>query len=99
MKAVNYKKVVPKPYFEINMGVSNREFYSTFSIIIDVLERFDEHDDPTQKCDHKGDLERIIVWHNDEIKTELAKEFNILGIEDKLNMDWHFVNSPMNGGF
>ena len=99
MKAVNYKKVVPKPYFEINMGVSNREFYSTLSIIREVLERFNDDEDPTQKCDYEGDLERIIVWHDDEIKIALAKEFNIFGIEDKLDVDWHFVNSSTNGGF
>lgn len=79
MKPKESKVVIPKPYFKIVFGCTNRAFYNVKDDLINIADSIDMelHDGYiTEYCDYEGDLEEIKIWRETyEERGVLSKKF------------------------
>ena len=72
IKAKEIKKITPDPYYKISFECSNRRFYEVRNKLWELWEKSGINDDfnnghYSEECDYEGDLEKIIIYNNEEI--------------------------------
>ena len=75
------KIINPEPYYNIIFRCGNRKFYDVKNELWEIWEESGIDDDFnngyfSEKCDYEGDLEKIIVHNNPEIKHYLEAVIN-----------------------
>ncbi len=73
MKPKKVEIVIPEPFYKIAFECSNRAFYNVKNELWEMWERSEIDDDFnnghfSESCDYEGDLEKITIYTNAEIK-------------------------------
>lgn len=84
MKPKEIKIIKPEPYYNLIFSCGNRAFYSVKNELYDLWSNSDIEDDFnngwfTEKCDYEGDLEKIIIYNDPQIKQFIKMVINKYG--------------------